>query len=92
MLYDLDMKNTIIFDLDGTLADISVRRKLATKPNGKMNWDIFFDPDDIQDINKLQELVDQCCKMLKIKSFTLPKQKIEQFVDLNKIYFDNVVK
>ena len=54
--------------------------------------DIIFDPDDIQDINKLQELVDQCCKMLKIKSFTLPKQKIEQFVDLNKIYFDNVVK
>ena len=42
------MKNTIIFDLDGTLADISVRRKLSTKPNGKMNWDIFFDPDNIK--------------------------------------------
>ena len=42
------MKNTIIFDLDGTLADISVRRKLATKPNGKMDWDIFFDPDNIK--------------------------------------------
>ena len=48
MLYDLGMKNTIIFDLDGTLADISVRRKLSTKPNGKMNWDIFFDPDNIK--------------------------------------------
>ena len=47
-MYDLDMKNTIIFDLDGTLADISVRRKLSTKPNGKMNWDIFFDPDNIK--------------------------------------------
>ena len=42
------MKNTVIFDLDGTLADISVRRKLATKPNGKMDWDIFLDPDNIK--------------------------------------------
>ena len=42
------MKNTIIFDLDGTLADISVRRKLATKPNGKMDWDIFLNPDNIK--------------------------------------------
>ena len=42
------MKNTIIFDLDGTLADISVRRKLATKPNDKMDWDIFLDPDNIK--------------------------------------------
>ena len=42
------MKNTIIFDLDGTLADVSARRKLATKPNGKMDWDIFLDPDNIK--------------------------------------------
>ena len=42
------MKNTIIFDLDGTLADISVRRKLATKPTGTMDWDIFLDPDNIK--------------------------------------------
>ena len=41
------MKNTIIFDLDGTLADISVRRKLSTKPNGKIDWDIFLNPDNI---------------------------------------------
>ena len=42
------MKNTIIFDLDGTLADVSVRKKLATKPNGKMDWDKFLDPDNIK--------------------------------------------
>ncbi len=35
-------KNTIIIDLDGTLADITARRKLAYKKNGKINWDIFF--------------------------------------------------
>ena len=34
----------VIFDLDGTLADIEARRKLATKPTGKMDWDIFFAP------------------------------------------------
>tara|TARA_R100000544_G_scaffold26900_2_gene13855 strand:+ start:398 stop:874 length:477 start_codon:yes stop_codon:yes gene_type:complete len=40
-------KDVVIFDLDGTLADIDARRKLATKVNGKMNWDTFFDPDNI---------------------------------------------
>ena len=34
----------VIFDLDGTLADIEARRKLATKPTGKMDWDVFFAP------------------------------------------------
>ena len=38
--------NIVIFDLDGTLADIDKRRKLATK-NGKMNWNVFFNPDNI---------------------------------------------
>ena len=39
---------TIIFDLDGTLALIDDRRALATKENGKINWDVFFNPDNIQ--------------------------------------------
>ena len=38
----------IIFDLDGTLADIEARRSLATKENGKINWGIFFDPLNIE--------------------------------------------
>ena len=38
----------ILFDLDGTLANIDVRRKLAAKPNGKLDWDIFFDPSNIK--------------------------------------------
>ena len=41
-------KNTVIFDLDGTIADIEIRRKKSIKPNGKMDWDIFFHPDNIQ--------------------------------------------
>ena len=35
-------KKTVIFDLDGTLANIDARRNLATKPNGKLDWDVFL--------------------------------------------------
>tara|TARA_Y100001937_G_scaffold128777_1_gene207910 strand:+ start:729 stop:1199 length:471 start_codon:yes stop_codon:yes gene_type:complete len=38
----------VIFDLDGTLANIEERRKLSTKDNGKMDWDKFFDPENIR--------------------------------------------
>ena len=41
------MKNTIIFDLDGTLAIIDKRRELSTKPNGKLDWGKFFNPSNI---------------------------------------------
>jgi acid phosphatase class B len=41
------MKDLVIFDLDGTLANIDARRKLSTKDNGKMDWDKFFDPVNI---------------------------------------------
>ena len=41
------MNKWIIFDLDGTLADIEDRRQLCTKENGKMDWDEFFDPINI---------------------------------------------
>ena len=40
-------KDVVIFDLDGTLALIDDRRALATKDNGKMDWDKFFDPANI---------------------------------------------
>ena len=41
-------KNTIIFDLDGTLADINERKQKSQLDNGKMDWDIFFHPDNIK--------------------------------------------
>jgi hydroxymethylpyrimidine pyrophosphatase-like HAD family hydrolase len=37
----------VIFDLDGTLADIEDRRKLSTRENGKIHWGMFFDPKNI---------------------------------------------
>ena len=51
-------KNTVIFDLDGTLADIEVRRKKAIKPNGKMDWDEFFNPDNIKLDKPIPAIVD----------------------------------
>ena len=50
------MKNTIIFDLDGTLANIDVRRNKSLKPNGKLDWDIFAAPNSIMDWTRLMFL------------------------------------
>ena len=38
---------TVIFDLDGTLAIIDERRDRARLPNGKMDWKVFFAPENI---------------------------------------------
>ena len=48
----------IIFDLDGTLADIEDRRQLCTKENGKMDWDKFFDPKNIKLDKPKQDVID----------------------------------
>lgn len=59
---------TVIFDLDGTLANIDKRREKATKPDGKIDWDVFFAPENIQldepnlpVIKVLKALTDQYC-------------------------------
>ena len=43
-------KNTVIFDLDGTLADINERKQKAQwESNDKaMDWGVFFDPENIK--------------------------------------------
>ena len=52
------MKNTIIFDLDGTLALIDKRRELSTKPNGKINFDMLIaTPDMMKDIGKIAKIL-----------------------------------
>lgn len=40
-------KKICIFDLDGTLALIDERRTKAALPNGKLDWDVFFAPENI---------------------------------------------
>ena len=47
MTKGVNMNKIVIFDLDGTLALIDKRRDLATKDNGKFDWDVFFDPKNI---------------------------------------------
>ena len=42
-------KNTVIFDLDGTLANIDVRRDKSLKPNGKLDWNKFAASTSIMD-------------------------------------------
>ena len=39
---------SVIFDLDGTLALIDKRRSKAAKENGKIDWKVFFSPENIQ--------------------------------------------
>ena len=58
------MKKTAIFDLDGTLALIDDRRLLSTKANGKIDWDVFFDPTNIN-LDQPNHSVIEMAKMLK---------------------------
>ena len=63
--FELDgTANTVIFDLDGTLADIEERRQLSTKEDGKMDWDKFFDPNNIS-LDKPNWSVIHMAKILK---------------------------
>lgn len=63
------MKN-IIFDLDGTLALIDDRRVLSTKDNGKIDWDIFFDPNNIN-LDKPNQPVIKVAQMFKDSGFRI---------------------
>ena len=59
----------VIFDLDGTLALIDKRRALATK-NGKMDWDVFFNADNIK-LDVPNTPVIKMAQMLKSQGFTI---------------------
>jgi len=60
----------VIFDLDGTLALIDDRRVVSTKPNGKIDWDIFFDPKNI-DLDKPNLPVIKMAQLLKQQGFRI---------------------
>lgn len=63
-------KTTVIFDLDGTLADIEDRRKLSTKPDGKLNWSQFFNPENIS-LDKPNEAVIAAAQALKAAGYKI---------------------
>ena len=64
------MKKIVIFDLDGTLALIDKRRDISTKDNGKMDWDIFFNPDNI-DLDIPNTPVVKMAQMLDSQGFNI---------------------
>ena len=80
-------KKTVIFDLDGTLANIDVRRDKSMKPNGKLNWDIFAAPDSIMDWDKPNAPVIKMAQMFKADGF-----KIVIFSGRNDRGFDATVQ
>ena len=64
------MKNTVIFDLDGTLALIDKRRAISTKDNGKLDWDVFFDPQNIS-LDQPNQPVINMARMLHSQGFRI---------------------
>lgn len=46
--------------------------------------DLIFNPDDIRNIDKLEKLIHDTCKILNIEKFELPYNKIKNFLDKNK--------
>ena len=64
------MKNIIIFDLDGTIALIDKRREFSLKPNGRLDWDVFFNPKNI-DLDKPNLPVIKTLKALKNSGYKI---------------------
>ena len=95
--FDLDgTQNTIIFDLDGTIANIDERRSLSTKDDGKMDWDKFFDPKNIN-LDKPNVPVIQMMQLMKGVDHTLyilsgrseaTKDATEQWLKENNVPYD----
>ena len=84
---ELNMKKTIIFDLDGTLANIDSRRDISMKPNGKLDWDIFAAPNSILALDKPNAPVIKMAQMFKADGF-----KIVIFSGRNDRGFDATVQ
>ena len=64
-------KKTIIFDLDGTLANIDVRKDKSLKPNGKLDWNIFAAPDSITNWDAPNEPVIKMAQLFKNDGFKI---------------------
>ena len=65
-------KDTIIFDLDGTLADINERKQKAQwESNDKaMDWEVFFDPENIK-LDKPKHEVIKCLQMFRDQGYKI---------------------
>ena len=67
----MSQKFTILFDLDGTLANIDVRRDKSMKPNGKLDWEIFAAPNSIKNWDTPNEPVIKMAQMFHQDGFKI---------------------
>ena len=81
------MSKTVIFDLDGTLANIDTRRNMSLKPNGRLDWDIFADPSSILNWDQPNAPVIKMAQLFKADGF-----KIVIFSGRNDRGFDATVQ
>jgi len=92
------MDKIVIFDLDGTLALIDKRRAISTKDNGKMDWDIFFNPKNI-DLDLPNQPVMDMANMLSSQGYTImilsgrsdvTHQAIRDWLNKHGVWFDTL--
>ena len=81
------MSKTVIFDLDGTLANIDSRRDISMKPNGRLDWNVFAAPNSILALDKPNAPVIKMAQMFKADGF-----KIVIFSGRNDRGFDATVQ
>jgi phosphoglycolate phosphatase-like HAD superfamily hydrolase len=95
----VNIKTTVIFDLDGTLALVDKRREIAKKPNGKIDFDIFYDPQYIE-LDEPNSFVIELAKMYKRNGYEIvivsgrsdrTKEATERWLEKYGILYDRII-
>ena len=95
----MNIKATVIFDLDGTLALVDKRREIAKKPNGKIDFDIFYDPQYIE-LDEPNSSVIELAKMYKRDGYEIvivsgrsdrTKEATERWLEKYGILYDRMI-
>jgi len=95
----VNIKATVIFDLDGTLALVDKRREIAKKPNGKIDFDIFYDPQYIE-LDEPNSSVIELAKMYKRDGYKIvivsgrsdrTKEATERWLEKYGILYDRMI-
>jgi len=95
----MNIKTTVIFDLDGTLALVDKRREIAKKSNGKIDFDIFYDPQYIE-LDEPNSSVIELAKMYKRNGYEIvivsgrsdrTKEATERWLEKYGILYDRMI-
>ena len=95
----MNIKTTVIFDFDGTLALVDKRREIAKKPNGKIDFDIFYDPQYIE-LDEPNSSVIELAKMYKRNGYEIvivsgrsdrTKEATERWLEKYGILYDRMI-